>query len=562
MATMPEIDPASQWLRRFLPGVALLSTLLASSACTLLSDLAVHQCETTADCDTLDDGIQRCNDGTCVAGCENNRHCATFDLRKPICPTTGDQCVALTSEDGSCQVSTTYDDETMGEATGVDLTIVGTFGPSFESSAWLTLELAADEINATVPQFSEVLTPTLVAQCQGSAALVGQSMNHLVNQLRITAVIASLETRPLQIVTQTSDLAREALLLSPDGAAYEPSGDGADLLWYLGGRYEDVLERYPPLLRGLAASLEPQLGSERPLRIASLSSAASEDAALAQRVADSISLDGRDADYLFREDRFRRFTLVDESADERALTLTQLTDYAPDIVLVFLGGAFDEPQALPRLSVLQTLEERASSTPDWSPFFILGPRALDDSAVLLVAASSDRFRRRTIGVGVGRAPDPRLSGELQSRFAAAFPEAVTGGLSASLNTYDALYYLTYASAVARQRGEITAENMLDGLARITDFRGECVDVGRDGVSAAVELITSDRAFQLCGTTGSARFTADHARGGQSRLVCWSVDASESMTSSVRLLDDPYALLGAISDPGACAQDFVPLEGAP
>ena len=493
-------------------------TLLATG-CTFVSDFAVHQCESSSDCDVLDGRIRRCVDSQCIEGCESNHQCSSFDPRAPLCPAVGSQCVSLTSDEGSCYVSSTYDDATMGALLGSDLTVIGAFAPTLSSSTWLTLELAVDELNAASASGASALAPTLAVLCRGGDEIIA-SVDHLVNGLHAPGIVASLEAVPLEALHQDPDLTNRTLLLSPygTGAGREPD----PWTWHLGGDYADAVGPFLGLSRELGAAIEQRLVPRRGLRIASLISEAPEDLAFSEAVEASLQIDGRTTDYLFREDRFRRFRLGDDSPEARALLPAAIAAYAPDLLLVFLGGEFRVPRGEPRLGVLEALEAQAAEHGAWSPVYLLGPRARADDRATHLAKTNDRFRASAVGVSVDRVPDEDLRQGLLARYTAAFPAAAPAGLFPADSTYDAIYYLAYATALARTRGEpqLTPESLLDGLARITNARDECVEVGPAGNVAAAERMRDGSPFQLCGVTGPARFSPDGARRGQAQLSCW------------------------------------------
>ena len=534
--------------------------LLASSACTALSDFAVHQCEGHADCDTLNGEVQRCEAYRCVDGCADNHHCASFDPRTPICPATGARCAALTSTEARCTAASAYDDATMGSLTGTDMTIVGGFAPSVVSSTWLTLELGANELNAARGSGAPELVPTLVVLCDDAAATVATSVDHLVHRLGARLLIASLDDIALSIATDQLSQDGEALLISPNAASARPRGDDADLIWYLGGQYADVVQAYPPLIRRTAELVEQQTGLANGLRIAQLVSSASEDSALAGAVAAAIELNGRDADYLFREDRFRRFELSDDSPSQRDEALEQLRLYAPDLILVFTGGTFSEPRGEPRSSAILSLEEGVGVEPGWAPRYVFGPRALNDETLLQIATNNPSFSARSLGLSADRTPDARLASALRSRFQSSFPDATLAG-GASLHTYDALYQLVYAAAATQwDPGVHPRDAMLDGFARVIDYRGDCVDIGPEGIPAALQRISSEQPFELCGTTGPARFTPDHARDGDIQFFCWQSAAAGASRTVV--IDNPLATtLGPLPE-AACAENYLSLGSEP
>src|SRR5690242_15550063 len=144
--------------------------LLCAAACTALSDFSVHQCELHADCSHLEGGAWQCLDSRCVPGCASNEHCSATDPRTPICSEPGGECVSLSSADGTCFASTGFDPVASASSTAQEMRIVGAFAPSVRSSTWLTLKLAADEINAAGGVASAGGDqPLVVVLCQDSS---------------------------------------------------------------------------------------------------------------------------------------------------------------------------------------------------------------------------------------------------------------------------------------------------------------------------------------------------------------------------------------------------------
>src|SRR3954471_21888703 len=106
-------------------GLVALVQLTTSMHCTLTSDFGVHECESHADCDTLDGTVRRCEHSECVIGCADNRQCAAIDPRYPICPSFAAQCAAIASDGGACFASSGYSDAEMGTLQGNAMLVLG-----------------------------------------------------------------------------------------------------------------------------------------------------------------------------------------------------------------------------------------------------------------------------------------------------------------------------------------------------------------------------------------------------------------------------------------------------
>lgn len=516
-------------MRRTLAYLASSCLLLASgswlvSSCTPISDFAVHQCETHADCDILGGVTSRCEDSRCVEGCADNAHCMSVDPRRPICAELGGTCVGLTSDQGECYVSTGYDASSMGASTARDLSVLGAFAPTLRSSTWLTLQLAVDEINAEggLPG-AGVPRPLVAVLCDDSVGHVDAAMEHLVHGLHASAIVASLEDEPLRIVLERAGTAGQALFLSPNSAdPWSAAPERAtQRAWYLGADQSSAVEAYVPLVRRAAAAMEARGADPQLLRVASVVSEAREDQDLAAAVARAMDLGGYDADDLARRGRFKRFELRSGSPEE----LEAVASYAPQLILVFAGGASLESPYGSRSSRLEFLEARASVPGGWQPIYIVGPRNVDDPFLASWATTDASLRERIVGVRSDRAIDSNIVASLWARFDTVFPRAAEPefSLGVSLGAYDAVYYLAYAAA-ANGRAEVeNAGSLASGLAKITDPNGERVDVGSgpQGIEKARELLESQTPFNLYGTTGPAAFdTPQQARSGVARWYCF------------------------------------------
>lgn len=518
------LESACRWQR----WVAAVVLSCQAASCTLISDLEVHECNTNTECETLTGTVQHCENSRCVEGCANNHQCAEFDPRSPICPEPGAECVEFTTETGECYASAGYTDATMGSETGKDLLLMGAFAPTIHSSEWLTLQLAVDEINAAggLPTAGDTTQSIVLVICDDQLQHLPTALPHLVQRLGVRALLTSLAQNELQAALDLPATREQSLLVSPSGSPLTSDGQPAALLWSLGASGGAAAPAYPALIQRLADAAVMRGARLEDLKILSLSSAAAEDVALEDAVASQINLGGANALGLSREDRFRRIHLSDDSVADRADALAKVIEYSPDIVLLFAGGTFAVPLGARRAAVLQQLEVAAGTTPSWQPTYVLGPGSAEDPAVRVLARDNPGFGARAIGITLERRPDPSVVGALEARFDAAFPQAAAADKWSALpNVYAAFYYLAYALAAApRSTLAPRAEDVLEGLERVTDETGTRVDVGPGsaGLDEAIELLGEHLPFDLYGSSGPARFDPDHGRKDVPQLYC--VDA--------------------------------------
>lgn len=494
--------------------------LLGAAACTALSDFSVHQCEVHADCSHLEGGAWQCQDSRCVPGCASNEHCSVTDPRTPICSQPGGDCVSLSSADGACFASTGFDPVAEASLTAKDMRIVGAFAPSVRSSTWLTLKLAADEINAAGGMsIGGGEQPLVVVLCQDSPSAVDAAMDHLVRDLGARAVVGSLGDEALRAAVERPASKGKTLFFSPNGADLASSnGDAVEqLLWYWGSPYDAAAPVYAPLLERLLEQ-SGQLFAPEGYRIAILRSTDREDEHLANAVASSLSVGGVAAADLLRFGQLRTFVL--SSGSELP---GDLVEFGPQLVLVFSGGHEPLSPYLERSRVVTALQALETGAPSFRPTYVLGPRS-DDAWTAFTLGSNPEVRARTLLVSADRRIDPTLDAPVSARFEAAFPgvpaDAVT--LRATDPVYDVLYYLAFALDSLDPRTDSSASELRDSLGRISDATGQAAYVGPlDWAGTRAQRRTSSR-FNLQGSSGPAAFDGQsQTRPGVAAVRCWN-----------------------------------------
>ena len=526
--------------------------LLGTAACTALSDFSVHQCGLHDDCAHLEGGAWRCQDSRCVPGCASNAHCAATDPGMPICPELGAQCVSLSAPDGVCYANSGYDPVGSGSLTARDMQIVGAFAPTVRSSTWLTLKLAADEINAagTAPDAAGD-SPLVVVLCDDSINGVDPAMDHLVRHLGVRAVVGSLADEPLRVAAERAGTRERALFFSPNGAdSSTASSDGVEqLLWYWGAAYDAVAPVYPALVERLVEASSQALTPDA-YRIASLVSTDREDQHLAEAVASTLHVGGVDSADLLRFGRLRSYALAP------GLQLpSELAIYAPHLLLLFAGGHDPLSPYLDRGRLISGLSRFESQHPGFRPIYVFGPRNDQDPVIEAALRANDELRSRVLQVSADRQIDASWAASLAGRFTAAYPELPGGGatLSASGSVYDALYYVTLALDAARAAGSISASGVRDGLLRITDARGEVARLGPSSWHEARRLLRGSAPLNLLGSSGPAAFDSQsRTRAEPASLRCWDAQLRVLVRA---VYDVPTGTLIA-DQSAACAQGLL------
>ncbi|HTV24348.1 MAG TPA: hypothetical protein VMG12_36900 [Polyangiaceae bacterium] len=516
--------------------------LIGALNCTLLSNFDSGACDSDVDCQALGETSTYCEAGRCLEGCRDNHQCFVADSRFPLCNRSLERCVALASPEQECTVSSGYDDASMGEASVDELTILGAFAPTLESSSWLTLQLAALEIRQSPLATSDgLLAPLMLVLCDDAPDQVSVAMTHLVRDLKARAAVASFDDAVrADAIAASNNL---AFLLSPDGRVGSPL---TELSYHLGGDYSSLVPLYSTLFDSLSRLL-PMRSPARPYRAAILIGS-EEDDAIARIVREALVLDGLRASTLVDHDRLRSYRLEAE-AEARVRAASDLVSFAPDVVFVFTSGVQAGAQREERARVLGTLEEQSAAMPDWSPLYVIGPRRAGDTYVDSLARVNPSFRSRAISVAVGMS-DERESAALRTRFATQFPRAAAPQIAwPSPGLYDAFYYLAYAAAAGRERGALGPEQFISGMTKVTDPAGAVVHVGpgSEGLALGGELLRAGKAVDLHGITGSGPFDrGQRLRSGAPAAYCWKEDGSLA----------PWRPAGGTDAGEACASEFI------
>jgi hypothetical protein len=527
--------------------------MLALVHCTALSDFDVQECTLDSDCESLTGQISRCAQSRCTDGCANHEHCAHYDPSTPFCAHPGSECVSPVSGGGECNLSSGYDEASMGSLTGEDMLLVGAFAPSFRTSTWLALQLAADEVGSQggLPTAATDSHPLWLFLCDDAVESMNGALEYLFNQVGVRALVASFEDRALTSALSTPGTVGEALFLDPDGTELNSSDQSATLLWALGGTPTSASAAYGPLIVEAVRSIRSTGVAGQDLKIASVVSSASEDDALASSVTTNLTLEGTALGDLMRQDRYRAFALSDDPA-QRTEVFATLRRFTPHIVLWFAGGVFagTSDERATALAALENDSQVQQST--WQPIYLIGPRNQESSVLRELATTHATFRARAVAVSVDPSPDSAIQASLLARLRTAFPEAQ--GTRAAYDrvggVYDAVYYLTYALAAARHGpGKLTASDLREGLLRVTDPSSERVAVGPgpDGLAKAGALLASDLPFNTYGTTGAAAFDATQRRTAPAHMYCWddggnllNVARYDETTSEITRLADGCA----------------------
>lgn len=426
--------------------------------------------------------------------------------------------------------------------------IVGAFSQVPESLYGVvarTFDLALTEVTRTVgglPAASGKRRPLVVLVCRNvyeDESALDAAIAHLIDEVRVPAVIAHLETAPLIRAFQRGGRARHVFFMSPlsaEQSLLDLDDDG--LVWNMLPGGAALAAAYPALVNvtlehlrntgALAADEDARVAVVRADNIANL-------AETATALTRSIRYNGKSA----AENApmsFQAFSIISsdtgETASDYAPVIDALLKFAPHLIISAAGGEFP--------AIFMPALESAP----WGerPTYLLSPWNYADGRLLELA---QRFapvdlRRRMLGVNFAGAPDKSLYDAYQARFDAAYPSfAGTPGLE---NYYDAAYYLIYAGIAAGPVSPLIGADFALGMPRLLAGR-PAFDVGPEDLAAAYRALEDPAsAIALNGTLGPPDFDARTGARATAGTV-WCIAEDLRFETDVLRLDDDGQLAG-------------------
>jgi serine/threonine protein kinase/ABC-type branched-subunit amino acid transport system substrate-binding protein len=454
-----------------------------------------------------------------TATCVSNKAC-TVSLHEPaVCRRDLGACVALASED--CTVSSEPrdldSDETiwigaMFPKTGPDAAEYGTINHNAVELARRDLA----QVMAGLP--GERARPLAVLSCD-DAVDAKRAASHLVDRVGAAAVIGfrnSVEAIELanSVFVPRGTLALAAINTNPLVTTVPQPHRGPRLVWRttystaeaasaVGRLVEDVLEA--------SVRSDPRVGPHQAIRVASLRPKQAAGAALADALFAKLHYNGKGA--LENGSDFREIAF-DADASEGSVELARATEellaFKPNVI-IFAGG-----RAIVR-SVFEPLETR------W-PAGAPRPRYVSIAAIypdVLAFIGRDASRRHRF-FGVTPVSDTPANARLVMHYGETFPEKITRTASPN-STYDAFYFLAFASFALGRDGPVTGERLADAFGRLLP-PGRPVDVGIAGIFDAYKTLQNGENVDVTGATGTLDF--DLARGEAAfdhSILCVSID---------------------------------------
>jgi hypothetical protein len=448
----------------------------------------------------------------------------------------GGRCSAITTDE--CPL--VYGDPTDPNAVvfGAYATL-GTTGVE-DAGVLLDYQLALGELNAARglpdPPGGSVHHPLVMVVCNNvpadpamGSSFLDKSLQHLIIDLRVPAIVAYLLPDNLKYAFETYGKPHHVFFLSPIGATQSLDAEpDDDLLWHMLGQPSDLAPGYEALARLLQGYVEKTMAVSA-VRVATVTTTAAFDEELAGAVTSSFdtnaTFNGKTlADNAGTCDasgcQYQAFTI--DATHSAADVAAQIVALAPNIIVSLADHRFTDPQT----GVLPLVETSWNAVSP-RPYYILSPinaGALPDvesSFAGLLSIGSPTTNRRFMGIGVAGAKDPTLYNQYISRLLSTFHAAPVD----TENFYDTIYFLAYAMSSAIDRGPIgapmTGPAIANGMRQLING-SIAYSVGPSDVGDVLRQLTVGP-ISLDGTMGPPDFYPDGARIDAAGVYCFDSD---------------------------------------
>jgi hypothetical protein len=544
----------------------IIAACAAAASCSLTLNFDSHQCTVDADCVRI--GADQCIAGSCVfvepqggspevtsatvangshsskteteqgapegaagqagaggsagaaTGCTSTRQCVADHLDEPyVCPEPGAECVALKSSECPLTFGDYDDDSALVIGALLD---VPASAPLSQMST-LNVKLAIKEFNESTGGLPGgplgKLRPLVMVVCRNDVDLVSLAAKHLVDEVKVPAVLAHLPSAELKKLFVDYALPNGTFLLNPgyaDNTLTSLSSDG--LFWHVIGDVRDVAPVYVPLLERIETYVERDAAMD--LKVAMLVSDRYAEKSVADAMLPDLEFNGKSV--LDNGSDFYSATvtaMADDPKADYAAVNAALVEFEPNVIIALTREEFV-------YKILPAVEENwpyGSGAPD-RPFYVV-PAALlanldllDFVATNSHGAMSGDKQHRILGVAPASPEDMTLYNQFLIRFSTEYPEFDNpGGFE---NFYDAVYLLANAMYAAGKVPKITGTDIARGMQRVVTGSVD-IDIGPTRIADGFSALATGGNIRLIGTMGPADFDPGvGARRGTGSVYCF------------------------------------------
>jgi hypothetical protein len=511
--------------------IVLFGTLLAlwtATSCVVLSPLE----EIAAKSSVADAGPDTSADGA-PPSCTSHAECSVKNGDRPSRCVQG-ACVALdsaecmkayTGKSGADELRDFSDEDAI--VLGAYANIENLLGSSNEIFNYrLVLNELSGPGQGGLPLPNGDKRPLVLVVCDNTPPDPGglsRSLDHLIHELRVPAVLAALDTaslvRAFQDYGQTGTFflspynSNQALVSQPDN----------DLLWHMLGQPADLVPAYVELLEKLEASIKAARPEGYELKVALIWT----DDAFNKELTDAaiVALKFNGVGVQANSDA-GNYLSIKLDVPQVANQTQAIVQFKPDVVLTIADNRLVSSQILQNIDL--------GFGVDAGTYYVLSPFTKSNLAPIkqhiaqILTADTNRPVRaneRFFGISAAGAEDRTLYNEYYTRLKASFPNAA----AERENFYDAMYFLAYA-VQAVGPAPLSGKSIADGMQSLVSGTQQ-FPIGVGGSQDALAfLYTNSRItrIQLIGTLGPADFdTRTGTRVDTPGLYCFSRDFNDS-----------------------------------
>ncbi len=535
------------------------------AGCSVLYELKTEQCSSNADCVALGGVFAEleCIESLCQepSGCKTNGECidAPGNAGEPsVCINRA--CVRLRTPE--CPMILPVSNELyIANLRSEDPLIFGGFAPATAgllSQTTRNYELALKEFTekGVGPPSSTGSRKLVMIVCDSANQMnaqptdndesIDRAMAHLVDDLKVPGVLATMDAEDLQRAFETKGKAASTFFMStqesdPTLATLQDDG----LIWHVGPGADVIAQAYAPLLTRTIAYLK-STGAVGPTEEVKVATIVGSDNRFLSNMVETIQSPPDKFGISFNglsvaDNRAAENYLSVASTTPAAMQLSALRAFRPHVIIAATYPSF--------LSDVMPLLESSWDESDGQPkpFYLLSPFHYNR---LDAALGVPGFKARLAGVNGPAAEDQTLYEEYVGNWDTTFIEAA--GVRGYENYYDAAYYLIYSAIAAGTLGVSSGSDLKLGMQRLLNGN-EYYMCPRGMVDASQALARG--AIKLMGTLGPPDFDAISGTRSAPGSV-WCVNSMNQTKSDVlRYVPDADPTLASLRGDFDCFTGF-------
>ncbi len=447
--------------------------------------------------------------------CETNAQCVSGNNDEPArCRPSDHTCVPLGND--QCPVVLGAEG-----ATDPNAIVFGAFAPinpnapADDPIIWAhqlaQQELGGENVGGLPDGPGGLRRPLVVVICSDADADIDQGLNHLIDDVEVPAVIATLKPAALRRGFEAHQ-AQQVFFLSPvavttplvilpdDGLIWNFLGQPGDLA----PTYKALLSRYEPFVRSRHA-----VADATPIKVTLVTTGDAFNSELGDAVEPSLYFNGQGITANTKAGNYSAFTLKIADPQLGPLAL-DIIETRPDIIVSTANELLTRPGGLLQQIEMEWGNDTLKGTPEQRknrPYYILSPYNVGDLAVTselisgFIEGHEKAPNERFIGISIAGAEDTTLQRAYEGRLRKLHKTPYVD----TANYYDAVYFLAYAMFGSGE-AQPTGPGIARGMQRL--LSGDSFNVGPMVISEIFNTLReASTSISLQSTLGPPGFDA-------------------------------------------------------